>query len=892
MLKHSLYWLRSVVFRRRLERDMREEMDAHIERATERLMARGMTEPDARRAAEREFGNMVYLREEGRLARGTGGLDAIHADMRYAFRQFGRRRLATLTMVAVLAFGMSISTILFSFLHSYATAPPPGVPHADDMVRIRGSQMTAARGLGSRAATHEEMEQYMTLTDHFRMAGGWRDEYLPIGATGDDAAHDGVATFVTESYFDVVGVRPVLGRAPAPAEFTGESALVAVIGDVAWERLFARSPDVLGRTVVVYGVPLTVVGVAPPRFQGMSNLSEVKIWAPLPALPQVLPSAALDAEAYRVAARLQPGVTSAMASAAVHAVAQRMDAAPTYDDQERTLAADVVPLRAASGDVNWESDMWRMALVLGGLALVVLLVTCTNVSALLAGIAITRRREVAIRLSLGAGRPRIVRQLLTENVLLATLAATVALAIVYAVQRAALALIPVMPIGIGLSVPATLFTFGVALAVGLLFGLSPALHATRLAVAGALRDSSSAIAGAQARLQRGLVVAQIALTQPLAVIVAAMLMMIALLYQQEGLTRSADHIVALRMRPQAEASLTEATETMRRLRQRLEATPGIITAAPDTRYGGRLSGYTAHPQDRVRTGPEDGVRLEITHVPAGWFELVGTPLTLGSTFAASDTTSLEGPHPSPIVIGDELARRLWPGANPLGRRLQQAANVAQPGPVFTVVGVYDEASGDDVDEDGFEVFVPPAPAQLAAPALLVRTSTRAEPLFPAIRATVRAATPGMMLTGMRTFADMEDEERRTYVLTTSMLAVAGLLTLALTAIGLYAVVALSVGQRTNEIAVRMAIGARARAIVQGFVGQGVRLGAIGLVIGLPLSMLALSVVTSLADVGQSLSWTLVIAVASSGVLTVATAAAWMPAQRAAMVDPATVLRRE
>ena len=871
---------------------MRAEMGEHIERATERLMARGMSEADARRAAAREFGNDVYLREEGRLARGTGAVDAIAADVRYAARQFARRPVTTLTMIAVLALGMSISTLLFSFLHSYATAPPPAVPATADMVRIRAIEVTPSWGRRSRAATFEEMEQYMALSDQFRLVGAWRDMNLPFGVPGDDASYTGTATFISESYFDVVGIEPVLGRAPTAAEFSGESALVAVIGDIAWERMFARSPDVLGRTVMLYGVPFTVIGVAPPRFQGMSMLSEIKVWAPMPALSQVLPSLAPDAEAYRLAARLQPGVTLATASAAVNGVARRVDAEPTYDGQERTLSADVVPLRSASGDANWESDMRQMALVLGGLALVVLLVTCTNVSALLAGIAIARRREVAIRLSLGAGRPRIVRQLLTENVLLATVAATVALAVVWGAQQAALALIPVMPIDIGLSVPATLFTFGVALAVGLLFGLSPALHATRLALAGALRDSSSSIAGAQARLQRGLVIAQIAFSQPLAVGVAAMLMMIVLLYQREGLTQSADHIVAMRMRYAELPPVAEGTEMMRRLRERLEATPGIVTAIPDTRFGGRLSSYEAHPEDRAGAAVAEGVRLEVTHISAGWFGLVGTKLELGQDFAASDTTSLEGRHTAPIVIGDELARRMWPGANPLGRRLQQAENVEQAGPLFTVVGVYDEAPDEDVDEDGYEVFVPPQPSQLAEPALLLRTSTPAEGVFPAIREVVRTELPGAMLTNMRTFAEQEDEERRTYVLTTAMIASAGLLTLMLTAIGLYAVVALSVGQRTSEIAVRMAIGARAQAIVRGFVGQGVRLGVIGVIVGLPLSVVAVRVVSSLADVGGSVSLVLAIGSASLGVLLVAGMAAWVPALRAATVDPAVVLRRE
>ena len=895
-MKRSLLWLRSIVFRGRLEREMRAEMGEHIERATERLRARGMSESDARRAAEREFGNVVYLREEGRLARGTGGIDALLADGRYAGRQFARRPIITLAMLAVLALGMTISTMLFSLVHSSETMPPPGVPRTEDIVRIRAIQLTPTGGRGGRLMTYEELEQYMALTNQFRTVAGWRELDVPLGTADDQgASNDADATFITETYFTVSGVEPVLGRAPTPAEFAGGASLVGVISDLVWERLFARSPDVLGRSVAVNGVPVTVIGVTPPRFTGMSGPSELNVWLPLPALAQIAPGVSAEEEAYAVAARLQPGVTASAASAAVHAIAQRVDAAYSDDDAERSLASDVVPMLSVNHDVNSGKHKTQMRLVIGGLALIVLLVTCTNVSALLAGIAVGRRREVAIRLSLGAARARVVRQLLTESVLLATMAATIALAVVWLAQRIALALLPVLPIDLGLSVPATLFTFGVALTVGLLFGLSPALHATRFSVANALRDSSSAIAGAQARLQRGLVIAQIAFTQPLVVCLGAMLMMVYAEQQQDGRNEYADRIVAVRLRAASAADdagpTPEMAEAMRRLRERVAATPGIVGAVPDARYGGMMNDYAAHPEDRVAASTEETVRLSAMHVPAGWLDIVGTELVAGSDFAAADTA---GQTAAPVVIGDELAKRLWPGANPLGRRLQHSAQAAQPGearPMLTVVGVYEEMENEYAAAAGYDVYLAPLASQAADATLLVRTSSTAEPLFPAMRDVVRAEAPGMVLTQMRTFADMDAADRRMNMLLAATLGSGGLLTLMLAAIGLYAVIALSVGQRTSEIAVRMAIGARARAIVRGFVGRGVRLGVIGLVLGLPLSMLALRTVTSISSGAPSVSWALVTILASAGVLLVVAAAAWVPALRAATVDPADALRQ-
>lgn len=332
-------------------------------------------------------------------------------------------------------------------------------------------------------------------------------------------------------------------------------------------------------------------------------------------------------------------------------------------------------------------------------------------------------------------------------------------------------------------------------------------------------------------------------------------------------------------------------EAMRRVRARLETLPGVISAVPDAQAGGTLSGYGMHPEDRVPADVQETVRLSTRHVTAAALQAMATPLLLGEAYAETDTTAMQPGVVTHVVIGDELARKMWAGANPLGRRLQPRADDSVAGPTLTVVGVYDELPDDEAAaEQGHRVFLPPTAAQLGAPALLVRTGTNAEALMPAIREVLRAELPGMTVMEMRTHADIYEEERRAHEIGLTALAVAGLLALGLAAIGIYAVIALAVGQRTGEIAVRMAIGAHARMIVRSFVGSGLRLGVFGLAVGLPLSLLGLHLM--LLEEGDSVSVLRVAFAAGGGVLAVMAAAAWVPARRAAGVDPAAVLRRE
>lgn len=915
VLKQVLLWIRSNLLRRRIEREMREEMSAHLDRATERLLARGMSPGEARRQAEREFGNMPYLREEARYARGTLWLDALTADVRFAFRHFGRRPVTTIVMFIVLAVGMSISTLMFSFVHSYSTQAPIGVEGADDLVRIRGSQSAGSAGRGVRPFTEDEFLAYRSMSDHFAAVAGWNDVTAALIADDDveRRVQDARISFVTENYFAVLGVQPALGPGlPTAENHDPAPGAVAVIGHDTWDHLFAKDTDVIGSTLTVNGVIVTVVGVAPEPFIGMTGYRQLQLWMPLATHRQLV---AELPESFRAFARLRPGVTMREATAVVQSVALRtVESAEELREVEP--ASDVVPLLAANGDPMFDRDVKLQTFSIGLLALLVLLVTCTNVSALLTGLATSRRQEIAIRLSLGAARTRIIRQLLTESAMLATVAASAALGIVWLVLDTATRLLPFLPMKLGITWTATSFTFGIALAVGVLFGLSPALHATRLALATALKDSTAIIAVSRARLQRGLVVAQIAFTQPLIVLLAATLVLVLGSYQSRGRALHPDRVIALDVSPTSQimgrsgaqnfaqssgqgagSGAAESAEaqhlrvTMQQLVERLSTVPRVEAAVLDHADVFWLGTYIVHDDDRIRDVTQDAVSLVAQSVEGGYFEILDVPMLRGREFAPAEISMLDSPQETPAIISAALGRRLWAGADPIGRRIRAVDDSATGRGTLVVVGVTD----DPVDEmkevvEDYRVFLPPDTGRMPT-GLLVRTDVPAAPLMAGFRTIVQDAVPGAVINA-RTIADIEDEHARRYRVVTTSILTAGMMALLLSALGLYAVVAFSVSQRTREIAVRMAVGAAGPHIARKFVADGLRLSVIGLALGLPVSLLGLSLLMGVGGDVPQVGLGPVTAIVALGVVVVATTASWIPARRAVLVDPAITLRSE
>jgi predicted permease len=901
MLRRAVLWLRANLRRGRYEREMRSEMEEHLDRAMRLLMERGLPEDEARRQAAREFGDIAYHQTYARYARGTLWLDDLKADSRFAVRHFGRRPGTTIMMFIVLVFGMTISTLLFSWVHGLSVQPPSGITREDDLVRIRGTSDDGSVELDTRHFEEDEFFAYRNLTDHFAAVAGWidRDGVLQIAGDAERRGHQADLMFVTENYFQVLGVQLILGAGlPTDASNDPTANAVAVVDHQTWQELLGQRRDILGSVVTINGVAMTIVGVAPDRFNGAGSKTGIQVWLPVSAQHLVHTNPFV---AFSAVARLRPGVTKEAATAAVQTVAARVDT--TGSDGIRGPSAAVMPLLAANHSPEFDSDIPLIALMLGLLGTIVLLVTCTNVSALLTGLASARRQEIAVRLSLGAARSRIIRQLLTESAVLAVVAGAAALALVALLLRTAQAVIRDLPLDMKVDWPTTAFTFAIALAVGVLFGLAPALHATRLALASVLRDSSGGIASARARLQRGLVVAQVAFTQPLIVLMVSMLVLIT--SDLKPVTRSdyADRVITLRVQTPVSVSWEYTPESERkqrdlmlRLRDQVRAIPGVENAVIEQRQ--LLPGvYTVHADDIAGDSSPATARLAVQRAEAAHFAALGIPMKSGRTFNHADVTAVESAAEAPVIIGADLASHLWGEADAIGRRLQLAGDldygtvprVAEGLRTLVVIGVVDDPMARTrAVAESHRVYLPVDTAA-SAEFMLIRTVGAAAPLLPTIRGLVQNAAASTIIDA-RTMAQVEAELNSSRRRVSGAFSAAGIAALLLSAIGLYAVIAFSVSQRTQEIAVRIAVGARGSQIAYQFVRDGVLLGAFGLILGLPAGLFAMRQIRPIFDVGQ-MPVAPIILIASTGLFLVAAASAWGPARRAAAVDPATALRR-
>jgi predicted permease len=641
----------------------------------------------------------------------------------------------------------------------------------------------------------------------------------------------------------------------------------------------------------VNGVAVTIAGVAPRRFAGArTGGSQIRVWVPLNARPILQRATASDlasddAAVFGLLARLQPGVTPEQTLPAVQAIAARAARASTRGRADG-WSTDVVVLRAdnyfpPSGEAPGIAGRVTTLLI----PLVILLITCTNVSALQAGLAVARRREIAVRLSLGASRGRVIRQLITESVLLALAAGALGLMVVVVLWRLLESNIP--DLDLVLDWRAFAFTFGVALLTGILFGLSPALHATRVALAEGLKDSTGAVvAAARSRLQSALVIAQIAFTQPALLLMGALLLNLLVDFRDAPATVVADRIVDVRfnINPRYGALDQAREDTLRRLRDRLADVPGVAAIVRQERSEDYF-GVAVHPADVVpAVGPIDRVEVRAHAAPAGYFPLIGLSIVRGRDFDAADRADHRA-----LVIGTTLARRVWGSADPIGRRFLGAGpnerNIAE----FVVVGVVDEQALPVEDDRAFRVYVP---EPRVTSHFLIRTHGPADAVIPVIRSAANAEAPEMPIISAQTLAAIEAGERRSIANGISAVGGAGAVALFLAAIGLYSVVAFAVSQRIREIGIRTALGAGRRRVVGMFLYRGLRLSLVGLAVGLTLSILGARLITAAEGTEPPAGLLWLATLVAGFVIGVTLLATWLPARRAARIDPLQALRVE
>ena len=662
-----------------------------------------------------------------------------------------------------------------------------------------------------------------------------------------------------------------------------------MISHVVWERCFGLAPDVVGRPLKINDITVTIAGVAPRRFSGArTGGSLMRVWVPLSARP-LLQRTPTDLTSYDpaflgLAARLQPGISPEQTLATVDAIGARSMQLTTGPQPAGLRSTDVVPMLAGnyfppSGEAP--SAVQRASSLM--FPLLILLVTCTNVSALLTGLGIARRREIAVRLALGAGRRRLVRQLVTESILLAVSAGALALLVIWILLR--LVESSVADAHVVIDWRAILFTLGVAGVAGIIFGLAPALHGTRVPLSEVLKDSAGAVVAPRARLQSGLVVAQIALTQPLLLAMGGLILEMREDLRSVPSPPYADRVLDVRFNTNPRyGSMDQAREdTLGRLRERFAALPGVIAIVPQENTDDYFDG-AVHRADQVGGQSEGRLVLRAQAAPAGYFSLMGIPVVRGRDFDAAHRED-----PTAVVIGAAAARRLWPGADPLGRRLVSFSPTRR-GSLFTVVGVVDEArAGLRDDGDEVRVFVPEV---RVTGHFLIRTQAPAQPMVPVVRAVAVAEAPDLPLVSVRTLEAIETAQRTSLTRTMAAVGGIGVLALFLSAIGLYAVVALAVRQRVREIGIRTALGADRPQVVRHFLVRGLKLSLAGMVLGLTLSVIVVRLMAVVQGDESPSGIVGLAALVAAVAITVALVATWIPARRAAAIDPLLALRVE
>ena len=815
-----------------------------------------------------------------RSRRGTGTLAGFVYDVRHAWR--GLRRNPGFTAVAVVALALGIGTNAgtFAFIDAMAFRPL-AVEDARELVALYGAREDASLLNFS----------YMDWQDYRE---GAADAFADIAGFAEGAAsladgRDAVMVWtqlVTPDYFTMLRPRAHLGRL---LQAEDETSVVLTHG--LWTRRFGADPSVVGRSITLNGQPFTVVGVAAARFTGTRLFTYAPdVWLPISALPRVRQ----DAEGWltsrtggfvHLVGRLAPGVGMAEAGAALENVARSLGAAfpETHGGRTIRLYANERPQNVHA----FAPSQLRLAglMVMAGVSLV-LLIACANVANLQLARATSRGREIAVRISLGASRSRIMGQRLAESVMLALAGGVAGMVVAVAILRLGAALVPPLDFAPAFE-PAIdwrvgAFTLMVATAAGLLAGVLPALREGRSDPATTLRAGSGGTARGS-RLLDGLVVAQVAVS--LVVLVAAGLFVQSLERQREldpGF--SLENGLMLTVNPSLQGySPARAREFHDRLISRLRALPGVGAVTRSTQIPLDGSWQMARVGAEGRSiSPQDDVTSYWYAVEPGFFDVLGVPLVDGRQFTHADTMGA----PYVAVVNRALVRRLWPDGTALGRRLRIGSSAAD------VVGIVPDFRIENLT-DAVRPMVAVSLRQVSATetTLLVRTAGDPAALAQAVRHQVAVLDPALALIGLKT---LESGTRHTLSAVQGGAigsAMFGVLALLLTVAGLYGVVAFTVARRVREIGIRVALGARANSVVRMMVIRGLRLVAIGLAAGVFMA-LSLSSLTGRLLYGVSALDPPTFAAACALILAVCTLASWLPARRAARVDPLDVLRTE
>lgn len=870
--------------RRRREAEIDEELAHDLRLEADALERDGLSRADAERASRRDFGNSRLVKEMTMEMWTSRVVEVVVQDLRYAIRTLRRSPAFAVAAVLTLALGIGVNAAVFMLFDRIALRPLP----IKDGDRVVGVYETFSGTYDRKMRGNIHMLSYPEFVDYAASNHVFSDMAAYAGGgqlTIDGAQPEAVSgLLVTEVYFKIFGASAAMGRTFSAGDLSGPHA-VAVVSDRFWRRHFGSDPDIVGKTILLNRTPVTVIGVAAPGFIGTSP-TQADLWLPLSMQPVIagnIPGSTgqsfFGAESLSwlgVVGKLRDGETVQRAQADLQIAASRLDAA---HPGRRTQITAVVSTFLDNPDAQ------RVVTIAGTLALVavalVLLVACANVANLLLARATSRQREMAVRLAIGASRPRLVRQLLTESACLALAGGAVGLLLAYYGLELARSAIYVDAIDLRPNVAVFVYTSLISIVASVVFGLAPALQATSPHLFAALKDEGSlfGLRVSQGVLRNRLITIQVAACT-LFLVAAALLVRGLLTLTSADPGFQIEHVVLTSVDRQGhEGGAAETAGFYRDLLARLDASPGVegaLTTVPPLR-GVSITG-TAPDAAGADASLAD---THFSRVSANYFRVLGIPLRQGRTFTAAETAADDA---QVAVISDAMRRAYWSAVSPLGRRFRYGAGAQTQ--LAEVVGVVADVQASHVGaKDGPTFYLPIRSTD--EPTVVTRAGD--DGVAAVIQPWIREHDPSARVS-IRTMAEnVRDDLGPTRIGALSALALAALATL-LAAIGIYGVTTYVVTQRTREVGIRLALGAAPPAILQWIVAQAMRPVMIGAAIGLPLaaavSMSASKILPGVHPLDPLAFFGVCLFLAA-----VAFVASYLPARRATRVNPVTALRQ-
>jgi putative ABC transport system permease protein len=901
----SEFWRRMVFFfsRTRVERELAEEMQQHLELKTQENIASGMSPKEARYAAHRQLGNMTHLEEESREARGFFSVESFLQDLRYGLRNLRKNPGFATVAIVTLALGIGANAAIFSVVYGVLLKSLP-YPQASRTLRIW--QKSPSNGFPQLGMTQAQLIRLREGSQTLEAIGGYIYRNLTLANATNAERISGA--FVSSGVFESLGTQPVLGRSFQPGDEAPARSRVAVLSYRTWQQRFGGDNGVLGQTLKLGGNLYTIIGVMPAGFrlpEDDGGKGSVEVWCALP-----IDTADLNWGSYSLGplVRMKPGVDLARVRAEIETIfarvrQERPSAAindPGYSiEVVRMQESLVAPVRAA---------LW----VLLGAVTVVLLIVCANVASLLLARSVVRQKEMAVRSALGASRLRLARQLLTESVLLALLggAAGLGLAAVSLKLIVRLAADQVPRLNeVTLNVPVLLFTLAISVVAALFFGLAPATQAMRQNLNNSLRDQGQGVSPGRRKhmIQGVLTVSEIGMALVLVICAGLLLRSLnRLLAINPGFDPNNVLTAQVNLPAAQYVDGTQAAGFYDQLTHRLQALPGVVSVAaigglPMTgSYGdtvfqieGRAEG--AGPGSAA-THPATNAYGHFYYWPVtpNFLSALRIPLLQGRTIQDSDAAAA----PQVMLINETMARSYWPNGDAVGKRVRLFFNDTQRGPWVEIVGVVGNIPLRQVNEDPQpEAYLPSLQSAVSASwstpvrTIVIRTAGDPMALANSLRAEVSSLDRSVPVSFVQTMDQLLDRGVAQPRFNLLLLGVFAAVSLVLAAVGIYGILSSGVRARTREIGIRMALGAEKSAVLRLVVGQGLRLAALGIAIGLAAAIVCTRFLSGMLYQIRPLDLNTFVAV-SLGLLVVAALASYVPARRAAKVDPMIALRHE